>query len=222
MEAYFRFGVFKAATRLNMEFHSINLRTHAVDKHGSIDDSPFGGGDGMVMRVEPLAAAVRALPKPGRVIYTSPSGRLWTQKDAERYAALDEDLIFICGRFAGIDQRFVDEFVADEVSIGDFVVSGGELPSLLIADSILRQIPGVLGNERSAPAAACRACLNILFIRARWNSKGTRCLMCFYRAIIRKSKPGAMPRPSRRPGNFGLIFSRVNPKDSELAKAAPQ
>ncbi|WP_176737007.1 tRNA (guanosine(37)-N1)-methyltransferase TrmD [Oligoflexus tunisiensis] len=151
IEAYFRFGVFKAATRLNIQLHSINLRTHAVDKHGSIDDSPFGGGDGMVMRVEPLAAAVRALPKPGRVIYTSPSGRLWTQKDAERYAALDEDLTFICGRFAGIDQRFVDAFIDDEVSIGDFVVSGGELPSLLIADSILRQVPGVLGNERSAP-----------------------------------------------------------------------
>jgi len=151
IEAYFRFGVFKAATRLGMEFHSINLRSYAVDKHGSIDDSPFGGGDGMVMRVEPLVAAVRALPKPGRVIYTSPSGRLWTQKDAERYAALDEDLVFISGRFAGIDQRFIEQFVSDEVSIGDFVVSGGELPSLLIADSILRQIPGVLGNERSAP-----------------------------------------------------------------------
>jgi tRNA (guanine37-N1)-methyltransferase len=151
IEAYFRFGVFKAATRLNMEFHSINLRSYAVDKHGSIDGSPFGGGDGMVMRAEPLAAAVRALPKPGRVIYTSPSGRLWTQKDAECYAAMDEDLIFISGRFAGIDQRFIEQFVADEVSVGDFVVSGGELPSLLLADSILRQIPGVLGNERSAP-----------------------------------------------------------------------
>ncbi len=151
IEAYFRFGVFKAATRLDLLMHSINLREYAVDKHGSIDDSPFGGGDGMVMRVEPLVAAVRALPRPGRVIYTSPSGRLWQQKDAEHYAALDQDLIFISGRFAGIDQRFVDQYVDDEVSIGDFVVSGGELPSLLIADSILRQIPGVLGNERSAP-----------------------------------------------------------------------
>jgi len=151
MEAYFRFGVFKAATRVHMNLQAINLRSYAVDKHGSIDDSPFGGGDGMVMRVEPLAAAIRALPKPSRVIYTSPSGRLWTQEDAERYAALDKDLTFICGRFAGIDQRFVDEVVDDEVSIGDFVVSGGELPTLLIADSILRQIPGVLGNERSAP-----------------------------------------------------------------------
>ncbi len=151
MEAYFRFGVFKAATRLNMEMRSINLRSYAVDKHGSIDGSPFGGGDGMVMRVEPLAAALRALPRPGRVIYTSPSGRLWTQKDAEQLAASGEDLTFICGRFAGIDQRFVEQFVTDEVSIGDFVVSGGELPTLLMADSILRQIPGVLGNERSAP-----------------------------------------------------------------------
>ena len=151
IEAYFSFGVFRAAQRIPIEFKAISLRDFAVDKHGSIDDSPFGGSDGMVMRPEPLAQAVRSLPKPGGlVLYTSPSGRPWTQADAERYAVLDRDLIFVCGRFAGVDQRFIDQFVADEVSIGDFVVSGGELPSLLIADSILRYIPGVLGNQRSA------------------------------------------------------------------------
>ncbi|MCX6130349.1 MAG: tRNA (guanosine(37)-N1)-methyltransferase TrmD [Proteobacteria bacterium] len=151
IESYFQFGVFRAAQRQNIGMAAIKLRDYAVDKHASVDESPFGGGDGMVLRPEPLTAAVRALPRPGIVIYTSPSGRLWTQADAERYAAMGDDLIFICGRFAGIDQRFIDQYVQDEVSIGDFVVSGGELPSLLIADSILRQIPGVLGNERSAP-----------------------------------------------------------------------
>lgn len=150
IEAYTGVGIFRAASKLGFSFPAINLRSYAVDKHGSIDDAPFGGGDGMVLRPEPLAAALAELPAGARVIYTSPSGRLWSQKDAENYAVLGQDLIFIAGRFAGLDQRFVDRYVHDEVSIGDFVVSGGELPCLLIADSILRQVPGVLGNKKSA------------------------------------------------------------------------
>ncbi len=150
IEAYTRVGVFRSAAQKGMRFEAVQLREYAVDKHGSVDDSPFGGGDGMVLRPEPLVAALAALPAGARVIYTSPSGRLWGQKDAEQYAQGEQDLVFIAGRFAGIDQRFVDRYVHDEVSIGDFVVSGGELPCLLIADSILRQIPGVLGNQRSA------------------------------------------------------------------------
>lgn len=149
IDAYLKFGVFRAAERQGLGFSSVNLRSFAVDKHGSIDDAPFGGGDGMVLRVEPLAAAVRSLPQPAKVIVTSPSGRPWTQADAERYAKAPEDLIFIAGRFAGIDQRFLETFVDDDISLGDFVVSGGELPSLLLADSILRLIPGVLGNAQS-------------------------------------------------------------------------
>lgn len=150
IDAYTQVGIFRSANRQGIEFEAIQLRQFAVDKHGSIDDAPFGGGDGMVLRPEPLAAALATLSPSARVIYTSPSGRLWAQADAENYARLEQDLVFISGRFAGIDQRFVDRYVHDEVSIGDFVVSGGELPCLLIADSILRQIPGVLGNKRSA------------------------------------------------------------------------
>ncbi|MFY7928894.1 MAG: tRNA (guanosine(37)-N1)-methyltransferase TrmD [Oligoflexus sp.] len=150
IEAYAQVGVFRAASRLGHTMRAVNLRQFAVDKHGSVDDHPFGGGDGMVLRPEPLAAALASLPEKGRIIYTSPSGRLWTQADAERYAASSDPLVFIAGRFAGVDQRFIDRYVDDEVSIGDFVVSGGELPCLLIADSILRQIPGVLGNQQSA------------------------------------------------------------------------
>ncbi len=149
IESYMKFGVFRAAQKQGIDFRAVNLREFAVDKHGSIDDAPFGGGDGMVLRAEPLAAAVRSLPSPAKVIVTSPSGRPWTQADAERYAQSNENIIFIAGRFAGIDQRFLDSFVDDDVSLGDFVVSGGELPSLLLADSILRLIPGVLGNAQS-------------------------------------------------------------------------
>lgn len=150
IEAYARFGVFRSAAQKGLKIHAINLREFAVDQHGSVDEAPFGGGDGMVLRPEPLARAIESLPFSGKVILTSPSGRSWTQSDANSYAAGEENLIFIAGRFAGVDQRFIDLYVDDEISIGDFVVSGGELPCLLLADSILRQVSGVLGNSLSA------------------------------------------------------------------------
>ena len=151
IEAYCRFGVFRAAEKLGIQTHAINLRNFAVDKHGSVDDTPFGGGDGMVLRPEPLAEAVKAIQGSKKVIYTSPSGKLWKQSMAEAYAQSEVDhLVFIAGRFAGVDQRFLDRYVDEEISLGDFVVSGGELPCLLMADSILRQVPGVLGNAQSA------------------------------------------------------------------------
>lgn len=150
LEAYFRFGVFRAAVQQGLQFSSQSLRQFAVDKHGSVDEAPYGGGDGMVMRVEPLVAALRSLEKPARVLFTSPSGRPWKHADAQRLAESDQDICFISGRFAGVDQRFIDHFVDEEISLGDFVVSGGELPCLMIADSILRLIPGVLGDAHSA------------------------------------------------------------------------
>ncbi len=151
VEAYTRFGVFRAAERLGLHIKAIPLRNFAVDKHGSVDDTPFGGGDGMVLRPEPLSDAIKSVVGSKRVIYTSPSGRPWKQAIAEEFATLpEENLVFIAGRFAGIDQRFVDRYVDDEFTLGDFVVSGGELPCLMIADSILRQVPGVLGNFQSA------------------------------------------------------------------------
>ena len=150
IEAYAKFGVFRTAERANIIIKPVNLRTYAVDKHGSIDDSPFGGGDGMVLRPEPLAAALLDFQRPRKIFVTSPSGRPWTQADAAHFAAADEDLIFISGRFAGIDQRFLENYVDEDISLGDFVISGGELATLTLADSILRLVPGVLGNYQSA------------------------------------------------------------------------
>ena len=150
IEAYAKFGVFRTAERASISIQAINLREHAVDKHGSVDDTPFGGGDGMVLRPEPLVAALEPFKGPRKVFVTSPSGRPWTQADAERYAHSNEDLIFISGRFAGIDDRFVENYVDEEISLGDFVISGGELACLTLADSVLRLIPGVLGNQQSA------------------------------------------------------------------------
>jgi tRNA (guanine37-N1)-methyltransferase len=155
IESYVRFGVFRAAIAGGLvRCQAIDLRDFAVDKHASIDDLPYGGGDGMVMRPEPLAAAVSSLPVKPTVIMTSPGATPWTQATAQKFATTAQtgpaSLLFVCGRFAGVDQRFIDRYVDHEFSLGDVVVSGGELPVLMMADSILRLIPGVLGDEASA------------------------------------------------------------------------
>lgn len=133
-----------------MSISAINLRDYAVDQRGSVDDIPYGGGDSMVMRPEPLRDSLLGLPKNSVVILTSPGGRSWSHADCLRFADEDRPLVFVCGRFAGIDQRFIDRYVDYEFSMGDFVVSGGELPALMMADGVLRNCRGVLGNHVSA------------------------------------------------------------------------
>ena len=154
VRAYFEFGVFKSAVQRGLlALDVVDLRDFAVDKHGSVDDDPYGGGDGMVLRPEPLADAVNAIRQQtpnAKVVLTSPAGRAWTSDQAESFADCDDSYIFICGRFAGIDQRFIDAYVDLEVSLGDYVISGGELASLVMGDAILRFIPGVLGHAESA------------------------------------------------------------------------
>jgi len=127
-----------------------DLRQWTTDKHRSTDDSPYGGGPGMVMKVEPFDRGVKAVKKKGksRVIMTSASGKPFMQKDAKRLAKYDQ-LIFLCGRYEGIDAR-VEEHLADEAfSIGSYVLTGGELPALVMIDAIARHVPGVLGKKES-------------------------------------------------------------------------
>lgn len=130
-----------------------DLRKWTKDKHHTVDDTPYGGGPGMVMKVEPFDLAVTALKKKAkkkrvRVILTSASGKKFTQRDAKRLSKYDQ-LIFLCGRYEGVDFR-VEEQVADEaLSIGPYVLTGGELPALVIVDAIVRLIPGVLGKKES-------------------------------------------------------------------------
>jgi tRNA (guanine37-N1)-methyltransferase len=134
-----------------------NLRDWTTDKHRTVDDKPFGGGPGMVLKIEPIYKAVQYLksksknqnPKLRRVILFSPRGKTFTQADAKRLAKYDQ-LILICGRYEGVDER-VAEYVADEViSIGNYVLSGGEVPAMAIIEAISRLIPGVIGKKESA------------------------------------------------------------------------
>lgn len=149
IDEYKKFGVLARCESLKLaEINSVNLRDFAVDKRGSVDAAPYGGGDGMILRPEPLRDAIESLDK-AKVIYTSPSGKAWNQSEAQKLASSGEDLIFVCGRFGGVDQRFIDKYVDSEYSLGDFVISGGELACLTMADSVIREIEGSLGNYES-------------------------------------------------------------------------
>lgn len=129
-----------------------NIRDWAFDKHATADDSPYGGGAGMVMKVEPLAGAIEAVKAQSprsKVILTSPCGRPFTHAVAEELSR-EEGVIIICGRYEGVDDRVRKLFVDDEISLGDFVLTGGELAAMVIVDSVSRLVPGVLGSGESA------------------------------------------------------------------------
>lgn len=128
----------------------INPRQFTNDVHQSVDDRPFGGGDGMLMLAEPLAQAVEAYG-PAHVIHLSPKGQTWTDARARELATMPRVLL-VASRYAGVDQRWIDECVDEEISLGDFILSGGELAAACVIDSVLRHRPGVLGNEVSANA----------------------------------------------------------------------
>ncbi len=143
----------KAQEKNLVEIRIWDIREFAADKHKTVDDTPFGGGGGMVMKVEPLSGALeKVLNQLGgakKIILTSASGKKFDQKMAQQFSK-EENLIIICGHYAGVDERLKQLFELEEVSIGDFVLSGGELPALVIMDSVVRLIPGVLGNFQSA------------------------------------------------------------------------
>ena len=137
----------KAVERGIVEFQIVDFREHATDRHRTCDDAPYGGGAGMVIKPEPLSAAldsVGGLQK--RVVYPSPSGKLFHQGYAEALAR-EEELIFICGRYEGIDQRIIDMYVDDEICIGSYVMSSGELASLVIIDTVYRLVDGVISED---------------------------------------------------------------------------
>lgn len=132
------------------------LRDHATDKHSKVDDAPFGGGGGMVMKPEPVAAALDAIagppgtPNRPLVLFTSPRGKTWSHEDARALADAGRDIVVLCGHYEGLDERIVASRIDREVSIGDFVLTGGEIPAMAIVDSIVRLLPGALGAEGGA------------------------------------------------------------------------
>lgn len=136
-----------------ISLEAVNIRDFAENKHNRVDDYPYGGGAGMVMQAGPVygayASVTKDMNKKPRVIYLTPQGRVFDQKMAEELAR-EEDLIFLCGHYEGIDERVLEEIVTDPVSIGDYVLTGGELPAMVMIDAVSRLVPGVLSNEESA------------------------------------------------------------------------
>ncbi len=147
-DAFFHSSIMqKALERGLVEYHPVNIRDFAFDKHKTCDDVPYGGGAGMVLKPEPLAAALESVNAKGkRVVYASPAGRPLTQSLAKELSGEDE-LVLIAGRYEGIDQRVIDHYVTDEISIGDYVISSGELATLVIVDSVYRLIEGVISED---------------------------------------------------------------------------
>ncbi|MCX7626743.1 MAG: tRNA (guanosine(37)-N1)-methyltransferase TrmD [Candidatus Sumerlaeaceae bacterium] len=131
-----------------------NIRDFTTDRHHVADDAPYGGGPGMVLKPEPVAAAIETClaenaPTPMCRVYLTPDGESWSQQLAEEFSQLP-GLVLLCGHYEGIDQRIRDHFIDREISIGDYVLTGGEIPAMVIIDSVVRLLPGVLGNEESS------------------------------------------------------------------------
>jgi tRNA (guanine37-N1)-methyltransferase len=158
--AVFEFGIIRRAKLAKIvEINVHDIREYAVDKHKMVDDRPFGGGDGMVLKPEPIFAAIENLvgtsdresyPDGTRVVLLSPQGKPYKQASAREFADEAKHMVLICGRYEGVDERVNDALVTDEISIGDYVLSGGEAAAVVVVDSIVRLLPDALGSETSA------------------------------------------------------------------------
>lgn len=138
----------KALEEQKWQLQAVNIRDYAFDRHKSVDDTPCGGGAGMIMRPDVLGRAIEANHTQGRIIYMSPKGRPLTQKLAHELS-LEEELTIVCGRFEGIDERVIEAYNVEEISIGDYILTGGEQAAQIMLDAVVRLLPGVLGNEAS-------------------------------------------------------------------------
>lgn len=140
----------KAIQSKKIETSFVNPRDFSTNKTHRVDDYPFSGKDSMIITYDPLAQAVKSLKSRGRVVYLSPQGCLWNYKKAREYAQKYPILTLVCGRYGGIDQRFIQDYVDEEISVGDYILNGGEAACLILIESLFRFLPGCLGNKKSS------------------------------------------------------------------------
>ena len=143
-------GVISKAFEKNLSINCYDIRENAINKHGQIDGKPYGGGEGMLMMAQPLKETLSKISSKdrGQVIYLSPQGKRLSQENVINYSTM-KSLTLVCGRYEGVDQRFIDKYVDEEISIGDFILSGGEYAAICLIDAIARNLPGTIGNEDS-------------------------------------------------------------------------
>ena len=171
----------------------VDIRPYSDRKHKNTDDYPFGGGAGMVMLAQPIMDAMADVTGPdfhGRRIYLGPRGKTLTTALA-RALAREEELVLLCGHYEGVDQRALDTCVDEEISIGDYILTGGELAAMVLTDCVARFIPGVLGSAEARRRSPSRmACWNIRSIPVRGSCGAWRCRRCCFPATMRRSAPG--------------------------------
>jgi tRNA (guanine37-N1)-methyltransferase len=151
IESYLHSSILgRAEKKKIIKFNLVNLRKFGLGKHKKVDDRPFGGGPGMVLSLEPIYKAIQKIKKSSktRIVLFSTRGKVFTQKEAKRLSKYT-DLVFICGRYEGVDERVAKHIADEEISIGGFVLSGGELPALIVTEAVARHLPGVLGKTES-------------------------------------------------------------------------
>ena len=148
LESSFKGLTGKAIEKNIANLKSIDLKEFSNTDYGSVDDAPYGGGEGMVIGIQPLEKSLETIKKPGHIICLTPQGKVFNQTKAVELSKF-KDLTFVCGRYEGIDQRFIDNYVDEEISIGDYVLSGGEIAASVVIDAILRNLDNVIGNQNS-------------------------------------------------------------------------
>ena len=205
---------------------AINIRDYAFNKHQKVDDYPYGGGAGMLMQAEPVYLAYQSIEEKigyrPRVVYLTPQGSVFNQTMAKDFAK-EQDLVFLCGHYEGIDERVLEEVVTDFVSIGDYVLTGGELPAMVMMDAVSRMVPGVLSNQESGETESFAG--NLLeypqYSRPEeWHGK--RFLLFFYQDIMPTSKRGEENSLSCVQQRTGRIFSKrqILPTKSGIRSAS--
>ena len=215
----------RAIERGHISLTATDIRDYAGNKHNKVDDTPYGGGAGMVMQAQPVYAAYEAVKEQigyrPRVVYLTPQGSVFHQKMAEDLAK-EKDLVFLCGHYEGIDERVLEEIVTDYVSIGDYVLTGGELPAMVMMDAIARLVPGVLHNEASAEFESFQD--NLLehphYSRPEtWHEKKVpEVLLSGHHANIEKwRREQSVIRTAKRRPDL-LEGAELTPKEKELAR----
>ena len=190
IESSFKGLTGKALEKNIAELKLIDLKEFSNNGYGAIDDAPYGGGEGMVIGIEPLEKSLETIEKPGHVICLTPQGSVFNQTKAIELSKL-KDLTFICGRYEGIDQRFIEHYVDEEISIGDYVLSGGEIAASVVIDAILRNIDDVIGNKDSVNYDShSEGKLKDMYIPDQVNTKEKKCQKFCYLETIKKLMSG--------------------------------